>query len=63
MSYNDRRRCSEPGCPERVGDHRWGAIKAQSEGWFYQRNGEAYCPQHVPAWVPAWREKKARERA
>jgi hypothetical protein len=42
---------------------RWDAMKADREGWFHSKAEEAaYCPDHVPDWVSAWREKqKARQ--
>ena len=39
---------------------RWDAMKADRGGWFHSYQEEqAYCPDHVPDWVPAWREKRA----
>lgn len=52
--------CSIDDCPERVADHYWGHVKA--EGWFFSKDGAAYCPQHVPEWVAGWRERKQRKR-
>lgn len=49
--------CSDPGCDAKVKSHAWGRIKA--EGWFFQKDGAAYCPLHVPSWVEAWRKKRA----
>ena len=50
--------CSADGCEAKVANHRWGHIKAA--GWFFQKTGEAWCPDHTPDWVTAWRAKKAR---
>jgi hypothetical protein len=39
---------------------RWDAMKADKAGWFHSRAEEcAWCPKHVPDWVPAWRAKQA----
>jgi hypothetical protein len=43
-------------CDERVKGHRWGKIKAGAAGWFFTRGGKAFCPQHTPEWVAAWRK-------
>ncbi len=52
--------CSEPGCEATVKNHYWGRVKADL--WFFQKNGDAWCPDHHPEWVAAWRaRKKARE--
>jgi len=51
--------CDEDGCEEKIKNHAWGHIKA--EGWFFGRDGEtAWCPNHIPDWVSAWRAKKAK---
>lgn len=47
--------CSEEGCEEKTRSH-------SKPGWFYSRYGsEAYCPEHVPDWVEAWRKRKRQE--
>jgi hypothetical protein len=38
--------------------HHWGQQKAQNEGWFFQKNGDTFCPEHVPAWVGPWRASR-----
>lgn len=38
---------------------KWNIMRAEKEGWFFQKDGTAYCPKHVPAWVPAWRANRA----
>lgn len=48
--------CDEPGCENKIKNHRWGKIKA--EGWFFTKKGIAYCPEHEPAFVKDWRKKK-----
>ena len=58
-------RCEAPGCDAIVEPSRstgrtgkWNFMKAEREGWFFQRDGTSWCPEHVPAWVPAWREQQ-----
>jgi hypothetical protein len=46
-------------CDRSIAGHKWGKI--QSEGWFFSKNGSAYCPDHIPDWVDKWRAGKARE--
>lgn len=36
----------------------WDTKAAGREGWFFQRDDSAFCPKHVPEWVPAWRQKR-----
>jgi hypothetical protein len=50
------RKCSQ--CERTAKGHHWGNIQAQSEGWFIQRDGTAFCPDHVPYWVDSWRARK-----
>jgi len=52
--------CDHPSCSMFVKAHAWGYIKANDAGWFFQRNGDCWCPDHIPEWVPAWREKMKR---
>lgn len=48
-------------CDAHFPNHRWGRIKAHSEGWYEGKDGHAYCPQHVPDWVKTWRRKKEKK--
>ena len=48
--------CSQGGCEQSVKGHAWGKIKA--EGWFFQMNGDSWCPEHHPEWVAEWRRNK-----
>lgn len=41
-----------------ISGSRWDDQRAQNLGWFMQRNGDVWCPNHVPDWVSAWRAKK-----
>ena len=48
-------RCSHEGCKARIKSHAWGKIKS---GWFFQKDDNQYCPEHIPEWVEAWRARK-----
>lgn len=48
--------CAHPGCAARIKNHYWGKVKSN---WFQQKDGKSFCPEHTPAWVAAWRAKKA----
>lgn len=54
--------CAEPGCTAAHKSDRWNNSKAQKLGWFMQRNGDSWCPDHVPEWVAQWREEKTGKR-
>lgn len=45
--------CGTPGPGSKFGN-----VRAQEQGWFFQKNGDMYCPEHVPEWVAEWRAKK-----
>lgn len=49
--------CSHEGCEASVKNHYWGKVKA--DDWFFQKTGEAWCPEHIPEWVETWRRWKA----
>lgn len=54
--------CDAEGCKARVRDHAWGVIKA--DGWFFQKNGDSWCPDHIPDWYWEWKGvKKPRGRS
>lgn len=44
--------CYVPGCENQIKDHYWGKVKS---GWFLQKDGTAYCVEHIPEWVEKWR--------
>jgi hypothetical protein len=47
-------------CAETTPRNKFSVIRASEAGWFFSREEEAaYCPAHVPDWVPAWRAKQA----
>lgn len=55
-------RCAraDEGCTASFPGSKWHAIRAGGQGWFFSREDDAaYCPEHVPEWVAAWRESKA----
>ena len=53
--------CEDKKCPNTIPNHKWGKIKAQTEGWFFSKRAleadKAYCPDHLPAWLQDWRTK------
>lgn len=50
--------CDHPDCSSSMKTHAWGFIKANDAGWFIQKNGDCWCPEHIPEWVALWRAKK-----
>ena len=52
--------CSDEECTETVRNHYWGRVKS---GWFFQKDGSAWCPAHIPEWVAEWRARKAAEKS
>lgn len=53
-----RQPCAQPGCERSFPVHKWGQITAHREGWFHQKDGTSWCPEHVPDWVEKWRARK-----
>lgn len=49
-------RCAGPGCQASIPDHAWGHTKAA--GWFLQKDGRAWCPEHQPGWLQGWRNRR-----
>lgn len=49
--------CVEPGCMESIPAHKWGQIKEGAD-WFFKKDGDAWCPKHIPDWVEEWRAKR-----
>lgn len=45
-------------CGKECKNDRWSRIRAHEAGWFEQKNGTVYCPEHVPSWVITWRERR-----
>ena len=61
---NADKECSEPGCETTFrSNSKWDDIRAADKGWFLQRTGETWCPEHTPAWVADWRAKVAARKA
>lgn len=46
-------------CMNRIKNNSWAKTKS---GWFEMRSTDkAYCLDHIPGWVAAWRKKKLKE--
>jgi hypothetical protein len=50
--------CSNPSCGKNFKVSHWDTKKAQRDGWFLQKDGSKWCPQHIPSWVAEWRAKQ-----
>lgn len=53
--------CSAPDCSTSHKSSKWDNRKADKHGWFHQRNGDSWCPEHVPEWLETWRAKQRGE--
>lgn len=52
------------GCTASIPGSKSHQIRAAEQGWFFQQNGDAWCPEHTPEWVAEWRARTpARERS
>lgn len=51
--------CSVEGCPNTIPNHYWSKVKSE---WFVQKDGQRFCPDHIPAWVEPWRKKQQEEK-
>lgn len=49
--------CSHEDCDATIRGHIWGYIRS---GWFFQKDGQQFCPEHTPDWVAEWRARKKR---
>lgn len=48
------------GCTASHPSGKWGTMAADKAGWFHSKAEEcAWCPEHLPDWVPAQRAKQA----
>lgn len=56
--FNLHPTCTTTGCVKFYTNHKFGKMKASREGWYFGRNGDAWCKEHVPGWVSEWRERK-----
>lgn len=46
--------CNENGCGEKFLPTRDGRDQAWRDGWYLQKwDGPAWCPNHIPVWVPS----------
>lgn len=53
--------CSQKGCKNKHKNNKWASIRATSEkGWMHQKNGDSWCPEHLPDWVESWRAEGKR---
>lgn len=57
--------CSQEGCEEVVPKatatkrtSSWDLLRATQAGWFTQKDGQVWCPKHVPDWVEGWRAEQ-----
>lgn len=50
--------CDGPDCANSFKLTHWDSKRAQTDGWFLQKNGDVWCPEHVPEWVAEWRAKQ-----
>lgn len=58
-------KCSQEGCEETVPQGNaervgmWHKMRASAElGWFFEKSGKAWCPNHNPDWVEGWRKRR-----
>lgn len=47
--------CSYPQYEEKIPAHAWGRIEPN---WFFQKNGNMFCPAHTLESVADWRARK-----
>lgn len=52
-----RASCSAPNCENTYATHRWGKTRAHTDGWFLQKDGSSWCPDHLPDWLAEWRQR------
>lgn len=57
---DDLIRCAAVPCEQTHKNNRWAKTKAHAAGWFEQRDGRSWCPEHTPPWVAAWRARKGK---
>jgi hypothetical protein len=54
---NPRRVCKDEICSNFYANNREGRTWAYDEGWHIGRNGDSYCPHHIPDWVVRYRKR------
>lgn len=42
-------------CEEKIPANKFSHIRAGDKGWFFEKDGTVYCPNHTPGWVSQWR--------
>lgn len=47
--------CSYPECDKTIKNNAW--VKTRS-GWFFAKEGKAFCTNHLPSWYKEWRRKR-----
>jgi hypothetical protein len=58
MAHSIYVKCSHENCKATVSGNKWSAIRAHDIGWFFAKNGNAFCPAHNPPWVAKWRARR-----
>ena len=58
MDYQSPQKCKHEGCNNKTKTDRWNKVRAAERGWFFQKDGSIWCPDHVPDWVASWRAKR-----
>lgn len=58
MSYTTLKKCNESSCDRKTKTDKFNKIRAAEQGWFFQKDGSIWCPDHVPGWVASWRAKQ-----
>jgi len=56
-SSDNQVHCTYHCCAAKHPSGKWGTIRAAEKGWFHGRDGNAWCPLHIPKWVKKWRER------
>jgi hypothetical protein len=59
--YTYKAACKASGCKNDFFPDKWGAMEAQRLGWFLQKNGDSWCPEHIPDWVAEWRARRVKK--
>lgn len=54
----DRYHCAQRGCKGTAPKHQWSEKTKAGKGWFHQKDGTSWCPDHHPEWVKEWRERR-----
>lgn len=50
--------CAKYACPSKITETDPEKYAKARKSWFCQKNGDNWCPDHIPTWVHAWRQKK-----